>query len=158
MRFLADSMLGRLARWLRILGHDTAYLTDVDDNTLMDLAAAEDRILLTRDRELYRKSLMRGVRAFLVEPVDHMERLADLAARFNLKLEIDTQSPRCPRCNYLLLEISRQEAEGRIPPRSIAVSGSFWRCTGCGKLYWQGSHWKDIQARLSYAKKPVSPH
>ncbi len=155
MRFLADGMLGRLARWLRILGHDTAYLTDADDNTLIGLAAAEDRILLTGDRDLYKKSLMQGVNAFLVEPADHMERLAGVAARFSLRLEIDTESPRCPRCNFPLRETPRQEVEGRIPSRSITMSKSFWRCAGCGKLYWQGSHWKDIQGRLAYAKKAM---
>jgi len=156
LRFLADGMLGRLARWLRILGHDTAYAIDADDNTLMDLARVEGRILLTRDKELYKKSLRLGVNAYLVKSPDHLERLAELAAHFSLKLEIDTESPRCPRCNSPLREILRCEVEGIIPSRSIAMSKSFWRCAGCGKLYWQGSHWKKIESRLACAKKAIA--
>lgn len=153
MRFIADGMLGRLVRWLRILGHDTLYLTDTDDGRLMDIATTDDRILLTMDTELYDKSISRGITAHLVLPSSHLERLASLASRFNLSLDLEKKASRCTVCNSPLQEISRQEVKGKIPPSSYTMAEAFWECTGCRKFYWQGSHWENMSARLKDAKK-----
>ncbi len=153
MRFLADGMLGRLVRWLRILGYDTAFPADTDDKNLIDIAVAENRILLTMDTELYKKSISQGITAHLVEPNGHLNRLASLASRFNLRLDLDEETSRCPICNSVLQRIRRGEAEGRVPSSSFSLAKIFWECTGCGKLYWQGSHWRNIRARLEDVKK-----
>jgi len=155
-RFLVDSMLGRLVRWLRILGYDSVYLADAEDEELMDMAEEEDRILLTADVALYEKSLSRGIEAYLVENKNHLERLLCLAEEFDLSVELDPGVSRCPICNSELEEVSSLEVEDRIPPASLARSDRFWRCVNCGKLYWQGSHWDDIENRLSWIRRSLS--
>jgi len=122
----------------------------------MDIATTDDRILLTMDAELYDRSIARGIPAHLVIPCSHLERLASLASRFNLSLELEKKGSRCPVCNSRLQEISRQEAKGKIPSSSYALAEVFWECTGCEKLYWQGSHWENMSARLKDAKKIFS--
>jgi uncharacterized protein with PIN domain len=153
MKFVADGMLGRLVRWIRILGYDTVYLVHTDDEIVMRTAAAEERILLTMDTELYRKSVLRKIDAHLIKSFDHLEQLVDLAVRFDLRLEVNPIASRCPICNSSLQETTRHEVEGKIPHSSIVLSKDFWRCVGCGKLYWQGSHWKNIRAQLTRARE-----
>lgn len=146
-------MLGRLVRWIRILGYDTVYLLHTDDEVLMKTAATEERILLTMDTELYEKSVLQEIDAYLVKSVDHLEQLVDVATRFDLRFEVDPKASRCPICNSPLRKTSRHEVEGKIPFSSFIHSKDFWRCVGCGKLYWQGSHWKGIRAKLTRARE-----
>lgn len=142
MRFLCDAMLGRLSRWLRLLGYDTAY-SDADDHELARQARAEDRILLTRDTDLANR---RGIRASLVTSDDPDEQLRQIIEEFNL-----TQSrilSRCPTCNTRLHRIPKQAVREHVPPYVFHRHTTFQECPGCGKVYWRGSHWERIQDRL----------
>jgi uncharacterized protein with PIN domain len=153
VKFVVDGMLGRLVRWIRILGYDTLYLAHTDDESLLNTATSEKRVLLTMDAELYNKSILREIDAHLVKSVDRLEQLVDVATRFGLSLEVDTKTSRCPICNSSLDEIPQHEVEGKIPFSSFVQNKEFWRCVGCGKIYWQGSHWKNIRAQLTYARE-----
>ncbi len=136
-RFLADAMLGRLARWLRILGYDAAWEEHVSDAELVRRAVQEERILLTRDRALeseWRVSDIHNVRA--EEP---QAQLGEVAAAFDLGPGAKPFS-RCSLCNVELEPCTREDARGRVPPRVHAAGDRFWRCTGCGRCYWEGSH------------------
>ncbi len=156
MRFLVDAMLGKLARWLRLLGHDTEYRRDATDDELLAEAASEDRILLTADVELYRRARLRGLRAFLVRGSTEEERLAELAASLKVKLEVDMSASRCPKCNSPVVEVPKEAVRGLVPRGSWLRHERFWRCTGCGQVYWQGSHWANIEAVLRGARKRLS--
>ena len=136
-RFVADGHLGRLAAYLRMLGFDTWYRTDAGDAELAAVAAAERRILLTRDRGLLKRSVVRRgawVRADL--PV---EQLVEVARRFGLA---DRLRPfgRCLRCNAVLVRVSREEVLPRLEPLTRAHYDDFRRCPGCDAIYWKGSH------------------
>jgi len=147
MKFVADAMLGRLAKWLRILGHDTAYFPNLEDQELVRLARAEDRVLLTRDTELTRR---RGLRSLLVES----DRLEEQLGQLLRDLSLDMDSPaRCARCNALLEAIDRAAAKGRVPPYVYRRHSEFTLCPACDKVYWRGTHWQRMRERIDQIRE-----
>jgi len=154
MRFLLDGMLGKLTRWLRMIGYEATYLKNYEDGKLLSLAKRDSLTLLTSDRELYRTAASRGIESFLVRGRTEAERLAALADRYKLNLRIDTTVSRCPVCGSPLREAPRDEVEDAVPPATFKVHQTFWVCNNpeCGKVYWQGSHWKKIEQTLETAR------
>ena len=154
MQFLLDGMLGRLTRWLRMIGCEAFYYKGSPDADLLQQAKKDSMVLLTCDLQLYRTAIARDVECFLVEGTDGTERLANLAARFNLKLKIDTERSRCPACGSRIKPVKKEEIASRIPPATFKLYRSFWVCTeaSCAKVYWQGSHWKRIEETLENAR------
>lgn len=148
-------MLGKLTRWLRMLGHDVNYFRSADDKKLVELAKQEKRILLTRDHELVQQAVSSGAEAVLVEATEEADKLAFLAGRFGFKLEIDLTFSRCPKCNALIEFVAKEEVADRIPEATSKHYNEFWRCTGCGKVYWQGAHWKRIKETLEKARSKL---
>ena len=153
MKFVADGMLGSLARWLRMMGHDVEFPAVLDDDKLMVLAKKENRILLTRDLELYKRSTTRGIDVFYVEGKNESERLGALAKRFGITLEIDLSVSRCPRCNTMIQPVSKEEIANKVEKNTFAHYDEFWVCPKCGKVYWQGAHWPKIRETLEEAKR-----
>jgi len=138
-----------------MLGYETQYQNDQSDKDLLAAAKQDSLILLTSDEELYRTASVRGLQAFLVQGRSESERLASLAKRYNLRLEINPKDSRCPTCGSGIKETPKQEVEGAVPPATFKVYSTFWVCTNpkCAKVYWQGSHWKKIEQTLLTAKK-----
>jgi uncharacterized protein len=153
VKFLADAMLGKLSRWLRMLGQDVEYNVKLDDAQLLAQAKAEGRVLLTRDFELYQRALGRGFEAFYLQGNSEAERLAELAKRFGLPLEIDMDQSHCPRCNAKLQAAKKEQIEGDVEKNTFLHYDKFWKCPNCGHVYWQGAHWKQIQETLAQAKQ-----
>lgn len=153
MRFIVDGMLGGLARWLRILGHVVLYDTDSNDTMLLTRAAAEEMILLTRDEELYNRAVSKNISALLVLGESEDERLAQVSRGYGIPLTIDMEKTLCPECGSRLKETSREEASGLVPPASLRLYDQFWKCENshCGKFYWKGSHWRQINHTLTRA-------
>ncbi len=152
LAFIVDSMLGSLARWLRMLGYDTVYAKGWHDSRILDEAAATGRIIVTRDRGLYRRALRRGIEAVFVSD-DIAEALAKLGATYGIRLEIDPDRSRCPLCNTPLKRIEKSEVKGRVPPRVYEAYNEFWICPRCGQVYWRGGHWRGINETLEEARK-----
>jgi uncharacterized protein with PIN domain len=148
-------MLGKLARWLRMLGYDTTYEKDRADSELMSIAKRDGLILLTSDEQLYRTASMRNLDSFLVAGRTEAERLASLAERYKLNLSIDTANSRCPKCGFPIEETPKAEIESLVPPATFKVYQTFWLCTNpkCRKVYWQGSHWQKIEQTLEMARQ-----
>jgi uncharacterized protein with PIN domain len=155
LKFLADSMLGKLVRWLRMLGQDVDYSNNMEDSELLAKAREEKRILLTRDFELYQRAVGRGIEAYYVEGETGEAKLAELVTRFNIALEINMKSSRCPKCNSTIRPISREEAAGSVEERTLDNYKEFWKCSKCGQIYWQGAHWTKIDKTLLSAKNIV---
>ena len=151
MKFVADGMLGSLSRWLRMMGHDVEYSTSFDDDKLLALAKEEGRILLTRDLELYQRSTARGIGAFYVEGKNEADRLATIAERFEIGLEIDLKASRCPRCNTMIQLVPKAQIVDKVEKKTFAHYNEFWECPKCGKVYWQGAHWPKILSTLEEA-------
>jgi uncharacterized protein with PIN domain len=139
MKLLLDGMLGRLAKWLRLLGYDTAYLPSLDDNELVRLARAQGRILLTRDRELTRR---RGLNCLFVESEELEEQIKQVVSE--LDGETDRPFSRCPVCNTPLQEVERPVVKERVPPYIFRTREHFSLCPECDRIYWQGTHWAKV--------------
>jgi len=148
-------MLGKLSRWLRMIGYDTVYANNSSDQELLSLAKRNSLTLLTSDEELYRIAIAKGLESFLIEGRNEPERLANLAQRFNLNLRIKVEVSRCPVCNGPLKQVQRNAVKGRVPPATFKLYRTFWLCNNpeCAKVYWQGSHWKRIEQTLRSARK-----
>lgn len=145
-------MHGDLAKWLRILGYDTVYSRSYTDRQLLELALLGDRVLVTKDKRLYAKAKKLGVRGVLVESTLTVEKIAELASKIKLDLNVDPSRSRCPDCNGVLVKRGREEVRSRVPPRVLEVYEEFYECAKCGKVYWEGSHWRNIRGVIEEAR------
>ncbi len=143
-RLLADAMLGRLARWLRILGYDTLYNPRWTDDELARLARAERRTLLTRDVALARR---RGLLALYVASEEVGAQLCQVAR--DLRLGEERTFSRCPVCNESLEEVPRSWAWGYVPPYTFCTQRTFSLCPDCNRFYWRGTHWERMRSLLA---------
>ncbi len=148
-------MLGRLAKWLRLLGFDTLYAGHAGDHQIAALARAEGRVVLTRDRELARR---KGIRCLFIDSQVLEEQLAQVMAAYGPAPQGEGSLaysgplpvvPRCPVCNGALIEVPRNQARAHVPVYVWETHCRFHRCLDCDKLYWPGSHWERIQSTLA---------
>jgi uncharacterized protein with PIN domain len=153
LKFIADGMLGKLTRWLRMLGHDVKYANELSDTQLTATAKRERRVLLTRDLQLYQQATAKGINSFYVQGQTREEKLAELARRFNMQLSIDMAMSRCPKCNTRVKPISKERASSKVEENTFAHYNEFWTCPKCGQVYWQGAHWTKIRAMLEKANE-----
>jgi hypothetical protein len=150
MKFIADGMLGKLARWLRLAGHDVTYIGDLQappegqDDVLLERAKLEGRTLLTCDLALHRRARKAGIKTAFIEAKDVVSQLAEVSKRSGKKIEIDPENSRCPVCNGMLEPANKEEVKGLVPESVIKTGREFWRCVECRKIYWRGRHWKTI--------------
>ena len=135
-RFLLDVHLGSLARRLRLLGVDTRYEADADDDALVERALGDDRVLLTKDRGLLCRRALRDRSAY-VRGDGAKAQMADLLDRFAPPLRPFT---RCLVCNAALEDVPKSEVEPRLEPGTSRSYQRFARCRGCGRVYWRGAH------------------
>jgi uncharacterized protein len=156
LRLLADAMLGKHARWLRMIGQDVTYSVGYTDNELLDLAKKENRMLLTRDFELHKQAICKGLEAYYVEGKTEIERLAAFAKRYQISLEVDMDKSHCPICNTKLESASKEDLKNKLEPNTYQYYEQFWRCPNCGQVYWQGAHWKQIQQTLLEIKQKLA--
>ena len=155
MKFIADGMLGKLTRWLRMLGQDVQYSVQFDDEELIVTAKMENRVILTRDLELFQRAIFKGVAAVYVDIRTEPERLAELAERFGFPLAIDLKRSRCPRCNVKIRSASKDTLADKVEKNTFTYYDEFWKCPKCGRIYWQGAHWNSIRATLEEAEKKL---
>ena len=151
-KFLVDGMLGKLARWLRILGYDVKYYKSLDDDSLIEIAKDEGRILLTRDNLLYRKSLKKKVNSLLLEDESRVKNLAKLSQELGIDLEVNALTSRCPKCNSRIEPIKKDLVYGKVPEKTFRRFNEFWICPNCGQIYWRGSHWRNIYGTIDKAR------
>ena len=150
-RFVLDVHLGTLARRLRLLGIDTAYANDRDDDALIAQAGAEGRVLLTQDRGLLRRrALWLGA---YVRGADPDDQLRDVLDRFAPPLAPWT---RCTACNGVLAPTRKADVERLLPPGTRRTYQDFARCTGCGRVYWRGAHSRRLAGIVARAARIVA--
>jgi len=153
VNFILDGMLGKLARWLRMMGHDTRYSTLLDDSQLLKIAKEEKRVLLTRDLALYQQAIAKNLEAYYVAGTIEPDRLSELAQRFNIPLFIDLEKSRCPKCNTKLQPAPKEKIANKVERNTLKHYDTFWECPNCGAVYWQGAHWANIRTTLEKAKE-----
>lgn len=155
MKFIADGMLGKLSRWLRILGHDVRYSNKLDDARLITTARREKRVLLTRDFELYKQATTKGIDTLYLEGQTGEEKLAELAERFGIDLNVDMTISRCPKCNMKVKPLSKERVQDRVEENTFLHYDAFWECPKCRQIYWQGAHWAKIRKTLKNARESL---
>jgi uncharacterized protein with PIN domain len=156
MKFIADSMLGRLARWLRLLGHDTLYFSSIEDRRLLKIAREESRTLLTRDTRLVK---MKGLQNFLLlRENDTFQQLKTVITTFDL-VPYDQLSKggfeiphsihsRCSLCNSPLADIPLEHVRPFVPDYVYRTSAAMKKCVHCSKFYWKGTHHEKLRKKL----------
>ncbi|OGD18685.1 MAG: hypothetical protein A2W03_08825 [Candidatus Aminicenantes bacterium RBG_16_63_16] len=146
MRFVVDVMLGKLAKWLRILGFDAAYGNRAGDRELVQTARRERRVLLTRDHLLLQSA--KNIRGLLIESDDWRRQLDQVLDAFGLR---DRARPlsRCLACNVGLKRLSRKNARNLVAPFVFERAPTFSICPGCGRIYWPGTHFGDMDRKLA---------
>lgn len=153
MKFIVDAMFGKLARWLRMSGYDTLYCDNYDDSEIINLAKREKRVIITRDKKLFRKALKLGVKAIFLPARDFVTNLKILEKEHGLSFHSEPVFARCAICNGELERVGEDEIEkGSEEIKRISREYELWKCRECGKIYWHGSHWKNIEKIIERVK------
>jgi uncharacterized protein with PIN domain len=144
-RFVLDVHLGRLAKLLRMLGFDSLYSNSYDDAELSRLSGQQGRIVLTRDRELLKRSAVSH--GYCLRSDHPMDQLLEVLKRFDLGEKVRPFT-RCLRCNRLLQDVDPEVATASVPEYVARTYDRYKSCPGCGRLYWRGSHWEHMRRLL----------
>ena len=152
-RFIADGHLGKLARDLRLLGFDVAYNPHAQDRQLLQTMKTENRALLTRDRRLLMHAVVQT--GYCPRSQNADEQTIEVIRRFDI---FDSIAPftRCLRCNASLQKVTKADVIEKLEPLTKIYYEQFRRCTGCGQVYWAGSHFSKLQKRLEQIRGQFS--
>lgn len=146
MKFLCDDNLGKLARYLRLMGFDTAFVTPISDAQLIALMLKEDRIAITRDRKLAER--IEPERVAIVDSDSPDQQLKDILARFNPPIRRDLFFSRCLVCNEPCRDIQPEAIEEKVFPYILRTKKQFRQCPKCDRIFWQGSHYHRMLEKL----------
>jgi len=137
-RFIADVNVGKLAKWLRIMGYDTLFFKNIDDSELVEMALAESRVLLTRDTNIMKRRVVANgeVQAILIADDRAINQLSQVIDTLNL--ETDSRFSRCIECNQLLEERDKHNVKDLVPPYVFKTQHQYMQCPSCDKVYWRG--------------------
>lgn len=145
MKFVVDSMLGKLAKWLKILGFDVVYLNKAEDAELLNLASREGRILLSRDHALLERA--GNIPVLLIESENWEEQVKQVLSSFDLKRKAKPYT-RCLPCNVELKSLPKSRAKNLVAPFVYERAESFAVCPSCGRVFWQGTHFADMEFKI----------
>ncbi len=145
MAFLVDCMLGKLAKWLKILGFDTVYFSRAEDDDLLALARREGRVLLSRDHALLGRA--KGLDSLLIESEDWPDQVRQVLSHFELRDAVRPYT-RCLECNVPLKSLSKAEATNLVAPFVLEHADAFALCPSCGRVYWPGTHLEAMKDRI----------
>ena len=144
--FFVDAMLGNIARKLRLLGYDSQYFSDIDDEKLIDSARKEKRIIISKDEELIKRPQKLGIRSIHITKEEEVEEFLEIINSVNLKrIQINGNIARCPNCNSLTESVDKEIIKERIPQGVLKLNDKFWICKYCNQIYWEGTHIKNLQ-------------
>lgn len=136
-KFIADCHLGKLAKYLRVMGFDTLYFNTINDNELIELATRDKRIILTRDKAMHERD---KAPTFYLEPIDNLEQLKALQEHFFIKDFV--LRGRCIICNVELSTVEKDKVESKLPKKVKLYFSDFEICSACKRIYWHGDHYK----------------
>jgi uncharacterized protein with PIN domain len=151
-RFVADGHLGSLTRNLRLFGFDVAYSKNADDRQLLEIMAAENRALLTRDRRLLMHAIVRH--GYYPRSQDSDEQTIEVLRRFDLS-DLIAPFTRCLRCNAPLEEAAKTDVIDKLEPLTKVYYDQFRRCPDCKQIYWSGSHFPKLQKRIEEIRSRI---
>ena len=149
MKFLVTKELGRLARWLRILGHDTVYFSAEKKKGLALKSLKEERIILTRDTRFSRYA---GFRTIHVEGDNFKDQLNQVIKLLRLKIKEGELFSRCIMCNQELNPAKKESIKKKVPEFVYETQDEFYQCPKCKRVYWQGTHWGNMKQMVKMLK------
>lgn len=141
MKFILTKELGRLAKWLRILGFDAQYFSEEKISSLIILALRDNRIILTRN---HRMPEARGNRVLYIKSEHIKEQLAQVLKELGLKPDRRLMFSRCTLCNVRLADTQKEDVKCRVPEYVFNTQDDFLVCPVCRRVYWQGTHWGNV--------------
>jgi uncharacterized protein with PIN domain len=155
LNFVLDAHLGKLARYLRLLGFDCQYRNDFTDNELADISSREKRILLTRDRLLLQRSIV--THGYFIRSDDPKQQVVEVLRRFDLASDMAPLT-RCVRCNGTLSVVDKADVYHRLEPKTQRYYENFRICDNCGQVYWKGSHFCRMNRLIDEFRNALAHH
>jgi len=149
MKLILTKELGRLAKWLRILGFDAVYFNQDNLSSLVIQALKDERIIITRNQRLSRSP---GIKMILVEGEKIKEQLADVLRKLDIQPSSEQMFSRCIICNDGLVHIEKEKVKNKVPEYVFKTQEEFITCPKCRRIYWQGTHWGNVQKILEEIK------
>ena len=152
MKLLCDHMLGSLAKWLRIFGFDTYYPTsEASDDELLSLAKKEDRLIISRDKELIARGKKASIAVLGIQTTDLQEQITQVLT--SMGFDSSQMLTRCIICNTPLLSVAKDTVKHHVPPKVFETRNEFWFCPACSKYYWKGTHYEDMTEKINALRK-----
>lgn len=150
LRFIVDHNVGKLAKWLRMMGYDALLFKEEDDGSLVRLALAESRVVLTKDSQIMKRRVVTSgrLKAIFLNDDDPKVQLRKVIETLGLDCQYRPFSI-CLECNYPLVEKTREEVRGRVPPYVFKTQEQFMECPSCHRIYWRGTHWLAMKRALN---------
>lgn len=144
--FIVDAMLGKLAKKLRLLGYDSLYSSNMEDDEILRLAKNENRILITKDVPLTQKAPKQQILTIQITKDDEIEQFLQINEKIKLgKCTVSGSNSRCPVCNGELEYAEKKDIAEKVPTGVFENMNDFWKCTKCEKIYWEGTHITNLQ-------------
>ncbi len=145
MKFIADIMVGRLAKYLRMAGYDVLYINTASDDQIIKKAGETDRIVLTRDSlMLARREFKKGTVKYLFIKDDKLKNQLN-QIKSDLKVSLKPNLVRCIECNRKLIKVKKEDIKNKVPPYVYKTQQNFLYCKKCDKYYWRGTHYDNIR-------------
>ena len=149
IRFIVDNNVGKLAKWLRIMGYDASLFNEEDDGKMVKIALAENRVILTKDTQIMRRRLVTSgrVKAILVQDSNVKAQLGQVVGALNLDYQFRPFSI-CLECNRRLMERTRDKVRDAVPRYVVETQSQYTECPSCHRIYWRGTHWQAMSREL----------
>jgi uncharacterized protein with PIN domain len=149
LRFIVDHNVGKLTKWLRMMGYDSLFFDGSEDSHMVAQAMAEGRVVLTRDTEIMKRRVINSgrLKAVLIESEEPERQMQQLMNTLDLKCQFRPFT-RCLECNQPLVERSKEEVKDRVPPYVYKTRSQYMECPDCHRIYWRGTHWEAMVRKL----------
>jgi uncharacterized protein with PIN domain len=148
--FFVDAMLGNIAKKLRLMGFDSKYEPNIDDDYLINSAQKDQRVIISRDENLIKKASKFGIESIFLENQEEIKQFHEIINRLGLKsIEINGDKARCPLCNSETNPVEKYDILDKIPTKVSEQNEKFWECKNCGKIFWEGTHITNLQKFVS---------
>ncbi len=149
IKFIVDHNVGKLAKWLRIMGYDTRFFDGSNDSNMIAMALDEERVILTRDTQIMKRRLVtRGqLKVILIKSDEPEQQMHQVIDTLNLDCQFRPFTL-CLECNQPLVEKSKDQVKDRAPPYVLKTQSQYMECLNCHRIYWRGTHWRAMSEKL----------
>ncbi len=154
MKFIVDNNVGKLAKWLRMMGYDALFFDGEDDWLMLRTALAEDRVILTRDTQIMRTGVVTNgrIKAILIQSDEPEQQIRQVVQTLNLDCHSGLFTV-CLECNKSLVPRNQQQVRERVPPYVFQTQSQYMECPACHRIYWRGTHWQAMNRKVEQLVK-----